>query len=195
MSPPSRRLPQLETNTYEDTGRCRPADRHGPPRQRSTKSRAARSRLTAIRSFFRHVAASDPSALALAQRVLEIPSKRMVLGAPRHLSASAVDALLTVLLHVLPTGFHRIRYYGFLGARHRREKLARCRQLLGSPAPVSTPADTTPADAPSATDYRDKAEALTAVSLRRCPACHHGQMILIEPLRPTRRAVLIPDTS
>jgi hypothetical protein len=38
------------------------------------------------------------------------------------------------LLHVLPDGFQRIRYYGFLGNRHREEKLARCRQLLGMPA-------------------------------------------------------------
>ena len=35
------------------------------------------------------------------------------------------------LLHVLPSGFHRIRYYGFLGNRYRKEKLEHCRQLLG----------------------------------------------------------------
>src|SRR4029077_17206993 len=33
------------------------------------------------------------------------------------------------LLHVLPSRFHRIRYYGFLGNRHRKEKLQHCRQL------------------------------------------------------------------
>src|SRR5208337_4702740 len=35
------------------------------------------------------------------------------------------------LLHVLPSGFHRIRYYGFLANPHRKEKLEQCRQLLG----------------------------------------------------------------
>ena len=35
------------------------------------------------------------------------------------------------LIHVLPDGFHRIRYYGFLGNCHRARKLAQCRQLLG----------------------------------------------------------------
>jgi site-specific recombinase XerD len=64
-------------------------------RERGNGPRTRNARLTAIRSFFRHVAASDPSALAVAQRVLEIPSKRTVLRAPRHLSAPAVDALLT----------------------------------------------------------------------------------------------------
>jgi hypothetical protein len=115
--------------------------------------------------------------------------------APKTMTLAAGEFIRRFLLHVLPTGFHRIRYYGFLGARHRRDKLARCRQLLGSPAGVSTLADRPPADATSTTDYRDRAEALTGVSLRVCPACHHGQMIVIERLRPTRRAVPIFDTS
>lgn len=115
--------------------------------------------------------------------------------AQKTMTLAAGEFIRRFLLHVLPTGFHRNRYYGFLGARHRRDKLARCRQLLGSPAPVSTPADTMPADATSTRDYRDKAEALTGVSLRVCPACHPGQMIVIERLRPTRMALLIPDTS
>jgi Putative transposase len=34
------------------------------------------------------------------------------------------------LIHVLPDGFHRIRYYGFLGNCHRARKLA----LLPEPA-------------------------------------------------------------
>jgi site-specific recombinase XerD len=63
-------------------------------RGRGNRARTRNARLTAIRSFFRHVAASDPGSLALAQRVLEIPSKRTVLNAPRHLSASQIDSLL-----------------------------------------------------------------------------------------------------
>ena len=34
------------------------------------------------------------------------------------------------LLHVLPSGFHRIRHYGLLANAGRREHLARARQLL-----------------------------------------------------------------
>jgi hypothetical protein len=56
------------------------------------------------------------------------------------------------------------------GARGRREKLTRCRQLLGSTASVTTPTDAT-----CRTDYRDRLEALTGISLRVCAACHHGQ--------------------
>ncbi|RVC90706.1 IS91 family transposase, partial [Mesorhizobium sp. M2A.F.Ca.ET.029.05.1.1] len=72
-----------------------------------------------------------------------------------------------------PEGFHRIRYYGFLGNRHRAQKLACCRDLLGMP--VSEPSDNR-----SAKDYRDRYEHLTGHSLRQCPACHQGQMTVIE---------------
>jgi len=34
-------------------------------------------------------------------------------------------------MHVLPSGFHRISYYGFLGNQYRIQKLADCRRLLG----------------------------------------------------------------
>jgi hypothetical protein len=55
----------------------------------------------------------------------------------KTMTLAATEFIRRFLQHVLPTGFHRIRYYGFLGARHRREKLTRCRQFLGSTgAPV-----------------------------------------------------------
>jgi hypothetical protein len=109
---------------------------------------------------------------------------------PKTMTLAATEFIRRFLLHVLPTGFHRIRYYGFLGARHRRVKLARCRQLLGSTAPTRTLSPLT-----SPRDYRDRAEALTGISLRVCPACHHGEMIIIERLSPARTAVLVsPDT-
>lgn len=52
------------------------------------------ARLTAIRSFYRHVAASDPSLLGIAQRVMAIPSKRASTPAPKHLAKRELDALL-----------------------------------------------------------------------------------------------------
>jgi hypothetical protein len=40
------------------------------------------------------------------------------------------------LLHVLSSGFQRIRHYGFLANRRRAAKLARCRHLLAEPTLV-----------------------------------------------------------
>jgi hypothetical protein len=88
---------------------------------------------------------------------------------------SADEFIRRFLLHVLPDGFHRIRYYGFLGNRYRQKKLERCRQLLG----MASADQTTPATKPPK-DYRDRYEQLTGVSLRLCPVCHRGRMIRIE---------------
>ena len=104
------------------------------------------------------------------------------------LTLTATEFIRRYLLHVLPPGFHRIRYYGFLGNRYRTEKLARCRQLLGSGPPQPAPDD-----APPPSDYRDRYEALTGVSLRRCPVCHRGHMILVESLARPHPALI--DTS
>jgi len=51
------------------------------------------------------------------------------------MTVAADEFIRRFLLHVLPEGFHRIRYYGLLGNRHRAQKLARCRELLGMSAP------------------------------------------------------------
>ena len=104
---------------------------------------------------------------------------------------SADEFIRRFLLHVLPDGFHRIRYYGFLGNRHRQEKLERCRQLLGMPsAEQATPATEPPKD------YRDRYEELTGVSLRLCPVCRRGRMIRMElPLTVACTSPALRDTS
>jgi hypothetical protein len=91
------------------------------------------------------------------------------------------------LIHVLPDGFHRIRYYGFLSNCHRTRKLARCRELLGMAPAAPTP------DPPA--DYRDRCKALTGRSLRECPHCHTGIMVVINSIAPARICRTVPDTS
>jgi Putative transposase len=81
------------------------------------------------------------------------------------------------LLHVLPSGFQRIRHYGLLANCHREDKLAQCRRLLSAPTPIVESAD-------EALDYRDRYERLTGVSLRDCPNCGRGHMVLIESFKP-----------
>lgn len=81
------------------------------------------------------------------------------------------------LLHVLPTGFQRIRHYGLLGNRSREAKLEQCRRLLNAPVP-----DPVPLQEPE--DYRDRYQRLTGVSLWDCPLCKRGRMICIETWLP-----------
>jgi hypothetical protein len=91
------------------------------------------------------------------------------------------------LIHVLPDGFHRIRYYGFPGNCHRTPKLAQCRGLLGMGQ--AEPGDDPPAD------YRDRFEALTGQSLRGRPHCHTGTMLVIDCIARPTICQPITDTS
>ncbi|MFJ1259253.1 tyrosine-type recombinase/integrase [Cupriavidus sp. CuC1] len=62
------------------------------------------ARLTAIRSFFHHVAASDPGSIGVAQRVLSIPSKKSDVPMPHYLSRAELDALLDAPSKSSPCG-------------------------------------------------------------------------------------------
>jgi len=97
------------------------------------------------------------------------------------MTLSAEEFIRRFLIHVLPDGFQRIRYYGFLSNRHREEKLVLCRQLLGMP--VVDP-QTAPGDQPSDYDFDELYEKLTGSSLRQCPICHEGRMVVVEILAP-----------
>jgi len=104
------------------------------------------------------------------------------------MTLSADEFIRRFLLHVLPEGFKRIRYYGFLCNRYREEKLKRCRALLGAPL------DPSPTDEPPE-DYREHYRAVTGVSLNGCPACGHGHMIFLEALPKLNRRGCFQDTS
>jgi hypothetical protein len=71
------------------------------------------------------------------------------------------------LIHVLPSGFHRIRHYGLLASGARAQNIARVRQLL-TPAAQSNPNEA--ADDPGEADPPNPYP---------CPCCG-GRMIVVE---------------
>jgi hypothetical protein len=107
----------------------------------------------------------------------------------KTMTVEAEEFIRRFLLHVLPEGFQRIRYYGFLANRYREEKLTRCRELLDMPAPE-------PPAFEGAKDYRERYQELIGPSFGECPACHQGRMLVIEilPRRP-HRITALTDTS
>ena len=108
----------------------------------------------------------------------------------KTMTLAASEFIRRFLLHVLPSGFQRIRYFGFLGNRQRAARLAQCRALLKMAPP--DPLRVTPT---AATDYRDRYEALTGVSLRVCPRCHDGRMTVVEYLVRTSCTPALINTS
>jgi len=95
------------------------------------------------------------------------------------------------LIHVLPSGFHRIRYYGLFASTTRAENIARARKLLAVPMlPIDINAASANANEPQTPEHP-------------CPCCG-GRMIIIETFergssphyRPTTPAAVIRiDTS
>jgi hypothetical protein len=109
-------------------------------------------------------------------------------GRQKLMTLAGGEFIRRFLIHVLPDGFHRIRYYGFLSNCHRARKLDRCRSLLGTMPTASLPTD-------PPTDYRDRFEALTGRSLRECPHCHTGIMVVIDCIARPWVCVPVPDSS
>jgi len=82
------------------------------------------------------------------------------------------------LLHVLPDGFMRIRHFGFLANRSKKQALAQCRKLL----------DVDPALPQCASlSAKDLLVKLTGVDLSRCPSCLEGTMITVGDLPASLR--------
>jgi Zn finger protein HypA/HybF involved in hydrogenase expression len=92
----------------------------------------------------------------------------------KEMSLDAVEFIRRFLLHVLPAGFVKIRHYGFLSNRTRKQMVEHCRKLL--PA------------APQAIVEPEIQECL-------CPVCKIGHMRLISTARPPLSALIVAATS
>ena len=89
--------------------------------------------LAYLSRYTHRVAISNRRLLALDQRGVTFRWKDYrATGKTRHktMTLGADEFMRRFLLHVLPAGFHRIRYYGLLANGGRHEHLARVRELL-----------------------------------------------------------------
>lgn len=87
------------------------------------------------------------------------------------------------LLHTLPKQFMRIRSYGFLANRSKKEDLKRCRELLGvtsdpSPSPKSTV---------------ELIGEMLGFDITKCPCCKKGTMQIIKNISPIMDNLKIDD--
>jgi hypothetical protein len=91
----------------------------------------------------------------------------------KTMTLDATEFIRRFLLHILPSGFVKIRHFGFLANRNRSIRLDLCRRQLEAPAP---------ADAPTGllTDQQKRA------AERRCPVCQTGTLHIVERLSTER---------
>lgn len=85
-----------------------------------------------------------------------------------------VELLRRFLLHVLPKGFMRVRYYGFMANVHRRKKLVQIRVALAVLVEIAEPGE------------------VRLVKLPYCAACRLGILKAVAEIRPNLHS---PPTS
>jgi len=90
-------------------------------------------------------------------------------GRRKVMTLEAGEFMRRFLLHVLPSGFHRIRHFGFLANSHRAARLALCHRLLARP---DQQGGAEPDDHPAALPCRHTPEH------EICPCCRSPSLIL-----------------
>jgi hypothetical protein len=112
--------------------------------------------------YTHRVAISDRRILDLQDAGVTFHYRDNAGGGQKVMTLDGVEFLRRFLLHVLPGGFVRIRYYGLLANRYRVRNLENARALLGA-APGAPPV--TPSSKPAGEDDR-----------YRCPSCGIGRL-------------------
>jgi hypothetical protein len=111
------------------------------------------------------------------QRILKLENDRITFryratetGAEKRCSLGAEEFIHRFLQHVLPKGFVKVRYYGFLAATQRTRLLSLRQQLGTSPAPISSE------------ETRPETNLAQALPKLLCPHC--GQPMLFQRTLP-----------
>src|ERR1700746_518982 len=130
--------------------------------------------LTYLSRYTHRVAIANSRLIAMAESKVTFCWRDYAHGSQtRTMTLEADEFLRRFLLHVLPTSFVRIRYFGLLANRHRTQLLQRCRSYLHTkpPLPLTTPS-----------------------SAHRCQHCHRGTMRQVEILSPIQLSAWLPDS-
>jgi hypothetical protein len=85
--------------------------------------------LTYLSRYTHRVAISNSRLLSLQDGQVTFQGRDYRDGHTKVMTLSAVEFLRRFLQHILPAGFVKIRHFGFLANRSRRDQLARCRQF------------------------------------------------------------------
>ena len=129
--------------------------------------------LAYLSRYTHRVAISNRRLIAVDARSVTFTVKDYRIEGPGRYTTMTLDIdefIRRFLLHVLPTGFHRIRHYGLFAGGKRAETIAKARQLLGLAPPV--------------VDEVAEIDPMAAQVLAHpCPCCG-GRMIVIETFEP-----------
>lgn len=95
----------------------------------------------------------------------------------KNMTVDALEFIRRFLLHVLPNGFVRIRYYGLLGNRYKKTNLELCQEILN--------VDDIDIKKNTEETWQEIYFRLTGKDICACPKCQKGRMILQQTIRPS----------
>jgi len=135
--------------------------------------------LAYLSRYTHRVAISNRRLIAFDGRRVTFKVKDYRIEGPRRYTTMTLDAgefIRRFLIHVLPKGFHRIRYYGLFAGSNRAETIKIVREFLNIAAPAT-----------KETVAEEASETGPAQPFARpCPCCG-GRMFVIETFEPGRR--------
>ncbi len=99
-------------------------------------------------------------------------------GKDKLMKLEASEFIRRFLMHVLPSGYFKIRYYGLLASRNLKTKFAYCKSLL-------VIAQNKAVDEDQTFDWRELMYQLTGIDVRFCPKCKKGRFVMVDFISPS----------
>ena len=98
---------------------------------------------------------------------------------PKTMTLKAGEFIRRFLLHVLPARYVRIRHFGLLANRKRKDNIAACRKMLDSGKPVTK-------ENARIETWQEQLLRICGIDVTTCPVCQKGRMCRVELLLPYR---------
>ncbi|MDQ1285938.1 MAG: hypothetical protein QG663_1364 [Thermodesulfobacteriota bacterium] len=95
------------------------------------------------------------------------------------MTLQADEFIRRFLTHVLPTRFVRIRHFGLLANRNRKDNIAVCRNIIGGNKPIIKK-EVKPET------WQEQLLRICGIDVATCPVCQKGKMFRMAPLLPYR---------
>jgi hypothetical protein len=97
----------------------------------------------------------------------------------KTMTLHAGEFIRRFLLHVLPPRYVRIRHFGLLANRNRKDNIASCREFLGTGKTVTK-------EKARQETWQEQLHRICGIDVTRCPICQKGRMSRIALLLPYR---------
>jgi len=97
----------------------------------------------------------------------------------KTMTLQAGEFIRRFLLHVLPSRYVRIRHFGLLANRNRKDNIALCREILGSGKTVTKEND-------RQETWQEQLLRICGIDVTTCPVCQKGRMFRTALLLPYR---------